>query len=274
MDNVRLEGPAPLLLDDFESSGGPNALGGSPWGGASGDGGASTSGVVTYLPGGPPGSTVYAAFAGTVVLGDNSWGLFIESVRGQDLSSYTGVSFDIRGGMRGFRVLATGGSPIQDHNASCTFLGTSVPACAVGQGAILAGITDGFAGAAPDLGAFESGRPAWTAGARRPDDATICGKIADIDAGLPARVANPWQDGGPRDLGLDGTVEQAEADATSTIDGAAGPSLVGRAQGAGCGCRVGGLSAGRDADGDGGAVGAGLSLATLGMFLFAFRRRA
>lgn len=35
---------------------------------------------------------------------------------------------------------------------------------AVDAGARLAGVTDGFAGAAPDLGAYETGRPAWKAG--------------------------------------------------------------------------------------------------------------
>jgi hypothetical protein len=37
-------------------------------------------------------------------------------------------------------------------------------ASAIDAGTTIPGITDGFAGAAPDLGAYESSRPAWTAG--------------------------------------------------------------------------------------------------------------
>jgi hypothetical protein len=39
---------------------------------------------------------------------------------------------------------------------------------AIDRGQILSPYTNGYAGKAPDLGAFEYGRPAWTAGARLP----------------------------------------------------------------------------------------------------------
>lgn len=45
-------------------------------------------------------------------------------------------------------------------------LATGSPA--VDTGAVLPPFTDGFTGTAPDIGAFESGLPAWTAGATRP----------------------------------------------------------------------------------------------------------
>lgn len=198
VDNVALEGPTPLLIDDFESSGTGNGLGGQAWGGGSGDGASSTSGTLSYAPGGATSSShQYAQFTGTVVLGDDSWGLMEESVPDRDLSAYTGLSFDVRGQTKGLRVLATGGnSPEQDHNDSCAFSGTSVPACAVDRGAVITGITDGFTGAAPDLGAFESGKAPWVAGARRTSDAAACGKVPDVGEGLPPPVPNPWSDAG------------------------------------------------------------------------------
>jgi hypothetical protein len=248
LDNIQLEGPTPLVVDDFESGGSAaNGLGGYPWGGSSGDGGTvSTFAVLTYASGGPAGSTQYAQFGGTIVFGDSSWGLFEESLPGSDLSAYTGVSFDVRGGMRGLRVLATGGSPMQDHNASCAVSGTAVPSCALGQGVAISGIAGNLDGGPPDLGAFSSGGPVWHAGAQRPTDPSVCGKIADLDAALPARAPNPWPDGGGRDgssedgyggaadAGLDATTAPG---ADATVDGALGGA---GGEGRGCACRAGG----------------------------------
>ncbi len=66
------------------------------------------------------------------------------------------------------------------------------PICAVDHGTAIAGITEAFAGAAPDLGAFESGEAVWSAGATRSADATVCGKIADVTSVLPPLYVSPW----------------------------------------------------------------------------------
>lgn len=241
LDNIRLEGATSLVVDDFESASALNGLGGSPWGGGAGDGVSLTSGNLTFATGGPGTSTKYASFTGSMVFGDSSWGLFNESVPDKDLSSYTAISFDIRGGIKDFKVLASGGSPLQSHNATCSFLGSTVPSCALDQGAVLAGVTDGFGGAAPDIGAFESTSPPWVAGAVRSADSSICGKIADMAYTLPPRAPNPWQDAGAVDAGA--TMDAGPADASA--DGSADASLpdgTSVSPAGGCGCRVAGDS--------------------------------
>jgi hypothetical protein len=240
LDNIQLQGSSSLTVDDFESPGAANGLGGYAWGGSSGDGGtASSFATLTYPAGGPPGSTRYAAFAGTIVLGDNTWAVVTEGAGGTNLSGYTQLSFDVRGAMRGLRVLATGGSPVQDHDDSCSLSGTQVPACAIGAGAIVPGIAQGADGGPPDLGAFTSGEPPWPAGAQRPNDPTLCGKLPDIDAALPPPVPNPWADAGNADAALDGA-SAADATLGAADSGADGGTSAGALGGSpGCGCHVG-----------------------------------
>jgi hypothetical protein len=55
----------------------------------------------------------------------------------------------------------------------------------VDAGRTVEGLTDGYAGEAPDVGAFEHGKPAWTAGARRPVP-------DDIVLEVEAEVARMW----------------------------------------------------------------------------------
>jgi hypothetical protein len=137
VDNIRLEGATGLAVDDFESGGGANGLGGAPFGGGGGDGITGTSGTLSYGNGGPTPSTKYAHFAGTMVMGD-SWGLFTETIPNKDLSAYSGLSFDIRGQLKALKLGSTGGgNPVQSHNASCSFTGAVVPACAIDQGGAL-----------------------------------------------------------------------------------------------------------------------------------------
>ncbi len=249
VDNIRLEGTAPLLLDDFESAGGVNGLGGDPWAGGSGDAtpGLGTTVSMTFADGGPTSSsTKYAAVSGTMGIGPTAagvypWGLMEESVPNRDVSQYTGISFDMRGQMKGFRVLAVeSNSPIQDHNGNCLFTGTSVPSCAVDQGAVIPGITDGYSGSAPDIGAFESGVTPFVAGAQRAADANLCGKIADITNTIPPRGANPWSpapDAGGTDAGSvdSGTILGQYDAGASSPDAGKGRTMAG---GGGCDCRV------------------------------------
>ena len=237
VDNIRLEGTTPLLLDDFESAGGVNGLGGYPWAGGSGDAtpGLGTTVSMTFADGGPTStSTKYAAVSGTMVNGPTAagaytWGLMNESVPKRDVSAYTGVSFDMRGQMKGFKVLAVeDNGPIQDHNANCIFSGTDVPVCAVEQGATIAGITESFTGSAPDIGAFELNVAPFVAGAQRVAGASQCGKIADITSSIPLQAPSPWSPVPDADAGV------TDAGASSP-DAGKGIITVG---GGGCGCRT------------------------------------
>jgi hypothetical protein len=245
LDNLVLEGAAWLSLDDFEANA-TNAIGGSPWAGGSGDGTTGTFVELSLAPGGPPGSTRYAAITGTSVLGYGSWGLFLEPTLDRDLSAFTALSFDVRGSMRGFRVLALHGNPVQDHNANCAASGTDVPSCAVGQGAILPGIAESPSSGAPDIGAFQSAVAPWVPGARRPDDDSLCGKLADVDASLPSQAPNPWAQSADSDAspGPDGAFSgDAASDASPGPDGALGgdaPATAGSAKNnsSGCACRT------------------------------------
>lgn len=197
LDNLRLEGPSPLMLDDFES-GDQNALGGARWAGGSGDGVASTSLSLTLVDGGSsPRSRRHARIDGVMIQGWDaaayiSWGEVNEYLPGSDLSGYTGISFDVRGRMKDFRVLAIGGnSPVQSHNAAGPFLES-----ALDRGVAIPGITDGFRGAAPDIGAFELGKPLVAPGAVRPPhlglDGCRCKMIPDVRLALPPRAPRPW----------------------------------------------------------------------------------
>lgn len=256
IDNLQLLGPASLVVDDFETGGGQNGLGGYPWGGGSGDGTTGTIGTLTYASGGATAdSTKFARFAGTMVLGDSSWGLMTESVPKKDLSQYSAIAFDIRGQMKGLKVLAAGGnSPSQDHNGSCAFATTTVPACAIEQGVEIPGVTDGFAGSAPDLGAFEATVTPWLAGAQRPADSKSCGKIADITATLPPRYVATWPSDSILDAGVtDGGVPDA---AIGNTDGASSGG------GSGCTCGVGGK-----------ASGSGIWIVLLGLGTLVMRRK-
>ena len=282
LDNLQLEGNQPLMLDDFDAAGGSNQLGGSAWAGGSGDGTASTGINMTFPSGGATASSAYyAAVSGTMFEGWNaveniSWGNMNESLVGSDLSSYTGISFDIRGQLKTLRALAIdGNSPIQDHNASCAFSGQTVPACAIDQGVVLAGVTTNAVGAAPDLGASESGTTPVSAGAVRSSDPSSCGKVADTTTTLPPRATNPWS---PAETTTDAGTGPGDAGSVPDSGVGGGPPGTGgnannntggnpnMAAGGGCGCRVVGESSKSQ---PGFAAGACLALSVA----FGLRRR-
>src|SRR5664279_1843365 len=158
-----------------------------------------------------------------------------ESLAGSSLTSYTGISFDMRGHLKNLEVLAiNGNSPIQDHNASCAFTGATVPACAQDQGTVIDGVTNGFSGTAPDLGAYESGTVPFVPGAVRSSDPSTCGRVADITPTLPPQAKNPWSPS-KADAGT-------EQDAGNVGDAGSGTPSSGNAGhvqgGGGCNCRL------------------------------------
>lgn len=197
LDDIRLEGPSARMLDDFES-GDQNALGGARFAGGSGDGVASTGMAMTLVEGGStPRSRRHARIDGVMVQGwdaaaNISWGEVNEYLPGSDLSGYTGISFDVRGRMKDFRVLAIGGNgPMQSHNAAGPF-----SEYALDKGVAIPGITDAFRGAAPDIGAFELGSPVVAPGAVRAPhagpDHCGCKVVPDLPLTLPPRAPRPW----------------------------------------------------------------------------------
>jgi hypothetical protein len=166
VDNVALTGGAggsTLLLDDFDDGDLQNALGSYWWA----DGGAncascspSTASLTNEAAAGH-GSVAHF----TVHQEPDGWNNAGTGIPGIDASSYVAVRLDLR---------ATGVVEIRGeladapylNNASCPLDANFVvsDACGIDQGRLVPPYTDGFAGAAPDLGAFESGRPRWTAG--------------------------------------------------------------------------------------------------------------
>ena len=106
--------------------------------------------------------------------------------------------------------------------------GSDVAVCAVDQGATIAGITEGFTGSAPDVGAFESNVAPFVPGAQRVADASRCGKIADITSSIPRQAPSPWSPAPAADAGV------TDAGASSP-DAGKGSMTAG---GGGCGCRT------------------------------------
>jgi hypothetical protein len=193
--NIRLEGAAPLVLDDFTTT--ANALGGAPWAGGSGDGATGSIASLAMGSGGPSGHDRIAMMTGTAVDGFGSWALFQESLPRSNLSTYSGVSFDVRGHMNDFRVPASGGSPVQSNNAICEEADAALASCARGAGVVVPGVNPGTTGQAPDLGAFTSTSLPWSPGAQRASDDALCGKLADLDASLPPQAPGPWSAAAP-----------------------------------------------------------------------------
>ena len=88
-----------------------------------------------------------------------------------DLTLYDTLRFDVR--MTGTaRVQARLGDAQYQNNADCPLDANYVvnDSCGIDQGLEIPPYTDGFEGAAPDLGAYESGVQAWSAGATVTDD--------------------------------------------------------------------------------------------------------
>ncbi len=159
IDNVRWA-TSGILIDDFEDNDATDPAGGS-WVAA-----ADAASTASLSLAGPGNGSSYAATL-SCALAQGGWcqiqDVFVSSY---DASPETGVRFDARV----VYALSWGSgsqAPVQLTNDSCTVDGSYFPvdACAIDAGTAVAGITDGYQGAAPDIGAFESGTTPWLAGA-------------------------------------------------------------------------------------------------------------
>jgi hypothetical protein len=184
IDNVTLVGNAPgtdLLVDDFDDGNNQGSLGDSWWA----DGGATcatcdaSSASFVIEPAAGHGHVVHTTIVSKST-GWNSTGIAIPAAL--DLTKYRALRFDVRA-TGTIELRAELGSARYEDNASCPLDASLVvaDACGIDQGRVVPPYTDGFLGAAPDLGAFESGQPRWTAGSPV-DDAPIWAACA---ASLP-----------------------------------------------------------------------------------------
>ena len=159
------------MVDDFDA-GSTNRLGGVWWG-AGNSGSTATKSTVAGFAG-----------SGVALTGNNiregvaGMGTVLSSGQGPvDVSAYTGVSFRIRG--TATLTLSNGTAtttPVQAHNLECPVDANGLPtsSCPVDQGGLFSPYTDGFAGSAPDVGAFESGVTPWTAGSTTVEPSALC----------------------------------------------------------------------------------------------------
>ncbi|MEO8183780.1 MAG: right-handed parallel beta-helix repeat-containing protein [Deltaproteobacteria bacterium] len=160
IDNVRLY-PSQTPIDDLDDLDLENALGGS-W--AAAPGALSTATLATVQPGASSPGAI--GVSGTVVSADYAQ-IQTTFVAPVDFSADLGIDFSIR-----VVIEPTYGGPSTLAQAAANLdcpvdLSDFVPRteCAIDRGSGVPGITDGFVGAAPDIGALEVGAPPWLAGA-------------------------------------------------------------------------------------------------------------
>jgi hypothetical protein len=172
LDDVWLEGTTPTLLDDFDG-GGANQLGGSWLAGCGANSSCAKSTASGYAGNALrlTGTTSKDGYANAITY------LSPTSGNTADLSGYTGISFRIRGtAALNLSNGTTSSTPIQEHNLDCPVDTNGVPtsSCPVDQGGLFSPYTDGYAGAAPDVGAFEAAQTPWTAGATTVEPTASC----------------------------------------------------------------------------------------------------
>lgn len=179
IDNMRFEGDTGELVAAFEH-GTLNTESGLPLAAYAGTGSTAELSLTTE---GANGSAGAARLIGHWIAGgDASMSLPLGIAGSQDLSSYRGISFDVRA-TSVFELAAPSATPHQSHNAVCPLDAQPLPTndCAIDQGEPMPPFTDDFAGGAPDMGAFESGRARFVVGAQfeesesceRPKDAVF-----------------------------------------------------------------------------------------------------
>jgi hypothetical protein len=172
LDDVWLEGTTPKLLDDFDGAT-TNRLGGS-WLANCGSGSTCAKATSPGYAGNAftaSGNAIREGYAQILTF------LAADGTSPVDLSAYTGISFRIRGTATLNLSNGTASTtPIQEHNLDCPVDANGVPtsSCPVDQGGLFSPYTDGYSGAAPDVGAFESGRTPWTAGSTTIEPTELC----------------------------------------------------------------------------------------------------
>ena len=227
IDNINVQPiVADGLIDDFASS---SARFSGTWWSAAGTGATATFATATDA-GNPAGH-----FFGSTPW--DSWGVAGKAFSTPvDLTSSTGISFDVHGTAKlGFGSGAT--ALIPKNNADCPIGTDQIPTttCAIDQGLLFPPYTDGYAGAAPDLGAFESGKPRWTAGATTVENWLSC-PAATVPANCTVTpdagsdVAGGSQDAQPTEGGTDGTGTLGTGDAPIALSpmegGTDGPGML------------------------------------------------
>lgn len=162
LDDVELiggDGAEDLMVGDFSDGAWVEALGVDWWGG----GGTGAEGTLSFEID-PESGTPAAHLVGAMVPG--GWAVISLDLQDFDLSAYTGIRFSAHTSGT-LRITAAEGSPILTHNSDCPLDDDHcvVDACGIDQGVEEPPYTDGYAGTAPDLGAFEAGTEPWVAGA-------------------------------------------------------------------------------------------------------------
>jgi len=214
VDNFRVEPTiADGLIDDFTTSSSAR-FSGTWWSSAGTD---ATATFATATDAGNPAGHFFGSTP------PDGWGVAGKSFTTPvDLTSSTGISFDVHGTAKlGFGSGAT--ALIPKNNADCPIGTDQIPTttCAIDKGLLFPPYTDGYVGAAPDLGAFESGKPRWTAGATTVENWLSCPASAapancavTPDAGKDAAGG---QDAQPRDGGTDGVAILGAKDAPTGL---------------------------------------------------------
>lgn len=133
----------------------------------------------------------------------------------------------------GWCIDISGATPTHDHNGyfQASGKGRNDSLGVEATGVVVAGITDGYKGAAPDIGAYEYG------GTEKPGPRVTPGPPSPIvpDAGADGDVGvnDAARDSSPT---MDGSNDGATSD--TTIDDASAPSDAGSSSSGGCGCRL------------------------------------
>lgn len=156
IDNVAMAS-TDVPIDDLEDGDATNEFGGT-WLGAAD----STSGAAFSVSSPGFDSTFAARIEGTLAAG--GWVQVQTTLGGpQDFSDSSGVNF----AARVEHMMVYGDVPADTAaNADCPIDSDFIPttACAIDAGVEVPGITDGFAGDAPDIGAYETDGESWKAG--------------------------------------------------------------------------------------------------------------
>jgi hypothetical protein len=176
IDEVRLVGKPgtdDFVIDDFEDLDRMNAFK-AEWGAFAGAG----STIALAVEKDPQTGRGAAHLTGKQEEG--GWNSLQTRIRGIDPSHYAALRIVVRAMPAPLEIHAPAGDPAVYDNDDCPVDAALRPtgsAC-VDKGAVVAPWTNGYAGAAPDIGAVESGNPPWHAGSSIDDAAAwrACGR--------------------------------------------------------------------------------------------------